>query len=342
MLTYFLRRLLWLAPLLLLTATGLAQKSQAVPPPSPARLSYRPWHVVFNEEFNYADLADLDARSDWEFYPDANRTLIGNELENQRYDPAGLAVQPGRLLLIAEPLRQPYELHFKTRTGQDTSKVLRFRSGWIMLNDDFWNKHRLGDSARWVGNRGFQYGLFEIRCKLAPAVGTWPAFWLYSGPTEIDVFEGSDEGHNEKRANSNNVHVNTPPKKANQATYRKDYGADLAQQFNTYSVVWTPTEVTFYLNRRWLRTVPASTIPTTAAGANIITNLAILSYADTTLWPGAAEGRAHAIMEVDYIRVYKPRDGSFHYGLYPAAPAKRRRPRSSDPSPFQPAVAQPN
>lgn len=47
------------------------------------------------------------------------------------------------------------------------------------------------DPGTWLGKPGgFTYGMFEIRCKLpADDNGTWPAFWLYSGPTEIDVIE---------------------------------------------------------------------------------------------------------------------------------------------------------
>lgn len=39
----------------------------------------------------------------------------------------------------------------------------------------------------------FQYGHFEIECKLPDGEYAWPAFWLYcttSWPPEIDIFEG--------------------------------------------------------------------------------------------------------------------------------------------------------
>jgi len=269
------------------------------------RLSYRKWQLVFSDDFDtYRNVADMAARGPWEFTPGEYRTLINNQYEDSYYDSAALQLANGSLHMVAQPLPEPivYKYHYQ---GRDSSKVLHYLGGWLTLKEDFATNALLGDTSRWTGNKGFQYGLFEIRCKLSPGTGLGPAFWLYSGPTEIDVLEAEHP-----RKASNNVHYvpkDPTQNKALQQIYDYKEPVDLAQDFHTYSAVWTATEVSFYLDRQLLRTVTTDQVPTVAAPAILIANMGVSSYADTNTWPGEL-GQKKAPFVIDYIKVYKSRE----------------------------------
>lgn len=277
---------------------------QTIQPTAQAQkpLRYRDWQLVLLDDFDtYRDVPDLQARSPWKLTPDNYRTLIGNADEDEYYDPRNVELHDGTLHLIARPLPEPLEYRYSV-AGRDTLKLLHYESGWLNLKAEFQPNEALGDTARWAGNRGFQYGLFEIRCKLGGGLGTWPAFWLYSGPTEIDIFEGGDP-----RKASNNIHYNSPNEPIRTTAFEYTYlgATDLVQGFHTYSVVWTKEAVTFYLDRKWLRTVPASEVPTSAAPADIIANQAVTNYATPATWPGGTPDKRESRLIIDYIKVYK-------------------------------------
>ena len=291
-----------------------------LPAQAQRRLSYKPWQLTFADEFDtYASVADMARRSAWQFWPDAFRLLVGNRYENQYYDSTQVSLHDGLLYLTAEPLDSPLVYRYQLN-GADSVRLLHYKSGWLSFRPDFWTRLGLGDGSQWETNRGFAYGLFEIRCRLAPGAGTWPAFWLYSGPSEIDIFEGGDEPYVTKRANSNNVQYlpqDPTQSRASQFFYRQDSGADLTADFHTYSATWTPARVTFFLDGKRIRTVEAAQVPTATSPATVIANLAILSYANPATWPQTPAGPRTALV-IDYIRVYKPRPGQ--------APKKLPRP----------------
>lgn len=290
-----LRLLFALPPLLFLLLTGPAAEAQR-------RLRYSDWQLVFLEDFDtYRDVADMAARSPWQFTPDSARTLVGNPHEDEYYDPAAVTLSDGYVYLTARPLPTPRPFAFQV-AGRDTLKPLHFESGWLSLKPEFGANPALGDTAHWTGSRGFTYGLFEIRCRFGGGMGTWPAFWLFNGPTEIDIFESG--AGNEY---SNNVHYyQGPAHREDQASYRVPPWKSLSADFHVFSAVWTPTEVTFYFDRRRLRTVPASQLPTRAFPATVIVNQAVTSYADLSTWPVGPTG-PYSSLVVDYIKVYKPR-----------------------------------
>ncbi|WP_019946132.1 glycoside hydrolase family 16 protein [Hymenobacter aerophilus] len=290
------RFLLALPLLLFLLLSGPAAEAQR-------RLRYTDWQLVFLEDFDtYRDVADMAARSPWQFRPDGAPTFIGNPGEAQFYDQAAVSLRDGYAYLTARLLPQPRTFAYQLE-GRDTVKQLHFESGRLSLKPEFGANPALGDTARWEGSRGFQSGLFEIRCRLGGGEGNWPAFWLYNGPTEIDIFEAG-AGHEY----SNNVHYNPSegPGRYDQAQYRVPPHKNLSTDFHVFSAVWTPTEVTFYLDRRKLRTVPASQVPTRAFPATIIVNQAVVSYADVSTWPVGPTG-PYSSLVVDYIKVYKLR-----------------------------------
>lgn len=117
-----------------------------------------------------------------------------------------------------------------------------------------------------AGNCGFSqlYGYFEIRAKLPAGIGPWPAFWMLrtdnSWPPEIDIFERFP-------ADLTDVVRCTTHSRVATAGYT-DLGAlgwetgdhyqesttvnlafDTSLGFHTYGVEWTPTTMTYYVDR---------------------------------------------------------------------------------------------
>ncbi|MCC3160794.1 family 16 glycosylhydrolase [Hymenobacter sp. 15J16-1T3B] len=303
---------------ILLAGLGAAAHGQS-------KLDLSNFHVEFEDNFNYSSHSDLVNNSPWKFTPANYLTLIGNAAEDEYYDASACSVNNGYLTLQATPLPTPFNYTY-TYNNVTTTKALHYKSGWIEFKDDFVGDlfpcnggQPAGTCGGW--SRGYTHGIFEIRCKLAPGTGTWPAFWLYNGPTEIDVFEGYDD----KRKLYNNIiyspdqatlDANPGLRRGCQNMFEKQGGLDLAQEFHNYAVAWTPTKVTFFFDGREIRSVDntvANGIPTFGVPATVIANLAINNTADSTSWPSAPQfngarfvNNYHTEMVVDYIRVWKP------------------------------------
>lgn len=114
----------------------------------------------------------------------------------------------------------------------------------------------------------FQYGYFEARMRWTGGAGAWPAFWLYSyqhaidndqcatQAGEIDVMEGQGT---EPNVLYGTVHSNTnncaPADQQNGNNYQPQ-ASRLADNWHTYSAVWTPTTVTWYLDGAQVMSAP--------------------------------------------------------------------------------------
>jgi hypothetical protein len=156
--------------------------------------------------------------------------------------------------------------------------------------------------------QSFRYGYFEIRAKAPSGQGLWPAFWLYgqNSKDEIDFMEMKGE-------RSHEVHIDVHCPDSCEKIFTKPFGLPknwggwvkmnqkLTDEFVTYSGVWLPGSLTYYVNG-----VPVSHY----AGdfdtpMNVIANLAVArdGYAFNP-GPNAAT-KFPADYEVDYIRVWK-------------------------------------
>jgi beta-glucanase (GH16 family) len=129
----------------------------------------------------------------------------------------------------------------------------------------------------------FLQGYFEARMKWTAGHGAWPAFWLYSYrhatnpawpsvnpycsqnglPTalcyaaELDVFEGQGS---EPRSYYGTIHRDTSGSynvgDQQNANNWQDAGVDLTADFHTYGMLWTATQITWYLDGRALMSAP--------------------------------------------------------------------------------------
>ena len=122
------------------------------------------------------------------------------------------------------------------------------------------------------------YGYFEVSMKFQPVTGSWPALWMQpvieNGAStgtdnitygELDLFEWQDENpttfygtlhvwkNNSDIGNSDSNNAWPVPSGTNLANY------------NTYGVLWTPTEISWYFNNALL-----GSFSTTAAPFNTV------------------------------------------------------------------------
>jgi beta-glucanase (GH16 family) len=153
-----------------------------------------------------------------------------------------------------------------------------------------------------------KYGYFEMRAKLPPGPGVWPAFWLATvadktrppvAGLEIDVLEYY--GHNPV-AYQTVAHLWEPDGKENREMGYSPHQISvlpdqLTKDFNTFGVMVTPEWIVFYLNRR--EVARDKTAPEHQRPLHILLDLALGSGfpIDKTRNP--------SYMYVDYVHAYK-------------------------------------
>lgn len=250
------------------------------------KLDYSNYQLVFEDNFDtYASTNDMT--SIWRFDYPWGQTLINNP-EVQYYEQGQVSFpQTGILRLTAT--RQPSPIPYYNNGV--FIKNLDFKSGMLFSTLAY------DPGSAYPGQDGFAYGMFEIRCKLPKETGPWPAFWLWSGNTEIDIFEAF-----EPRKISLNVHDVNNGISCQTHHYKLNWN-DLGDDFHIYSCVWTPTQITFFLDGREIRTVSSSQMPTYSYPAHILVNLAMTDWEyhpNPTILPDVTW------MDIDYIKVYKP------------------------------------
>lgn len=276
-------------------AQGLVGQSQ---PPAD-------WVRTLSEEFDTpGDSSGLADR--WQFAYPWGRSLGG--LETEYYTGAEVAVRQGLLLLTAHRLPAP-RLY---RPAQPPPLALRYTSGMVFA------RHSATDSLRPKNcppGAGVSYGWFEIRCRLPRTAGSFPAFWLWGAPDELDIMEAGLD------VISNNVHLNSheywrpgPVEESEcQCFYEWPAASPLAATFHSYALEWLPHQLTFFFDgvaiRRETRFLPLG------CQQSVIANLAQWAWAQAPA----------DTLAIDYIRIYRPKKlpppvfGSAGYGPRKAA-----------------------
>lgn len=116
----------------------------------------------------------------------------------------------------------------------------------------------------------FQYGHFEIECKLPLGKFLWPAFWIYgkdSWPPEIDIFEGYTRGGGNYLGAffsdfslwnvQTNAHFGELENQTNTMAGPKTHWFGVqnpARNFLKYKMSWYPDKVVIYYNNTEVRT----------------------------------------------------------------------------------------
>jgi len=157
-----------------------------------------------------------------------------------------------------------------------------------------------------LGN-GFsqQYGYFEMRAKLPPGPGVWPAFWLCSsynrkdktagrdGSVEIDVLEYYGRTPCSFTAT---VHIWRPKPHRSEGTTITTKSYEVSSGFHSYGCMIDPQQITMYFDGIevwWSKTPPEHNKPL----------MVLLNLALGPGWP-IDKTPNPSVMEVDYVRVY--------------------------------------
>ncbi len=150
---------------------------------------------------------------------------------------------------------------------------------------------------------GTRYGYFEVRMKMPPGPGTWPAFWLIplrpasamDGKVEIDVIEyygrATSEYHSvvhvwfrDQAKNRGDGHIVSVP------------DGSLIDDFHTFGVDISPRNLTFFFDRKKVWQYPAP--PELDSAMYPLVNLALGSG-----WPIDKTPNPSTLL-VDYVHVY--------------------------------------
>lgn len=183
-------------------------------------------------------------------------------------------------------------------------------------------KQHQASTIRSIGSAEFTFGRFEIRCKLPEGEGLWPAFWMFGGETEIDVFEVCGEKPNWVKGS---LHQWGKTRFSNTGKHK---GADTRAEFHTYAVEWERDEIRWYMDDELIHSrgrfvndkgepLPACDraagehhtapyFPRSVDKVNVIAGNGVSEHKgfckgpkDPKPWPKASS------MEVDWIRVYQ-------------------------------------
>lgn len=170
-------------------------------------------------------------------------------------------------------------------------------------------------SVRMVQKKGFLFGRLEVRAKLPPGRGLWPAIWLlpdrfsYGGwpaSGEIDLME--NVGYN-----PDSVFFTIHTEKYNhvKGTQKSKgiFDSTLYSRFHTYALEWTPEKITFFLDDHKVFSfanehgVPGYKSWPYDNPFHLILNIAV--GGDWGGKHGIDNNAFPATMLVDYVRVYQ-------------------------------------
>ena len=158
-----------------------------------------------------------------------------------------------------------------------------------------------------------KYGRIEARIRIPRGQGLWPAFWMlganidsvgWPASGEIDIMEnkGSEPDivhgtlHGPGYSGSNGI---SGIKTLSSGAYADDY--------HTFTVVWQPTGVNWYMDGLLYHRVTPNDLPSGAAWVFDHPFFLVLNVAVGGFFPGDPDGSTPfpQMMVVDYVRVYR-------------------------------------
>lgn len=244
-----------------------------------APLDLHQYRLSFDEEFHRLSISAHGPNTTWSAHTPWN----GDFGDAQFADPT-----PGFPFTLAKS----GGLRVEARKGPDG----KWQSGLICS--------RNSDGPNAVGFVQ-KYGYFEMRAKLPPGPGTWPAFWLIGvnkqrSSAEIDVMEQYGAFPNIYHAGIHIWRKKAPSEAKGHAVTVPD--GTLTSRFNDYGVAIDPRWITFYFNRQevW-RT------PTTRQFRQPFYILADLALGGG--WP-IVDTPNPSFLYIKYIRAYRKAGGS--------------------------------
>lgn len=238
------------------------------------------WQLVWSDEFNGPANSAPDT-SKWSY--DLGATGWGNnELENYT-DSLENAHLDGKGNLVIRAVR--------TAAAGYTSARLKTQGKFAVM-----------------------YGKIEARMKIPFGHGVWPAFWMLGSDFdtagwpkcgEIDIMEniGGEPSVIHGSLHGPGYSGSSPVT----STFTLPAGQVFSSEFHTYSVVWTPEGIEYYVDDLPYLKVSPATIPAGTAWVFTKPFFLLLNVAVGGNWPGTPDSTTQFPQElvVDYVRVYK-------------------------------------
>ena len=239
------------------------------------------WVLTWSDEFNGPDGSAVDSTK-W-VYDTGGGGWGNNELETYTSGTANAVIQGGNLVIKA------------VSTGASSYTSARLKT---------------------LGKFSQQYGRFEARIQIPEGQGLWPAFWMMGADIntvnwpscgEIDVMENIGK---EPSINHGSLHMPASGGTTDDqltGMYTAPGGAKLGDSFHTYTVEWTSSTITFYVDDMLYETQTQQG----ATGRTWEFNkpfFILLNVAVGGTWPGSPDSTTTfpQTMKVDWVRAYQP------------------------------------
>lgn len=200
------------------------------------------YKLVFEDNF---DSTKLNTAKWQQYYPwghSLHSSTSGTGWERQFYSDSNVFLKNGYLYLHTEvdPAYRPPE-------ATPDLVFFKYTSGMIYSKVDFTS------------------GKFEIRCKIPPIEGLFPAYWLYGKcAQEIDIFEFSNDKENSDRVTDSRndfmtYHKNFDCNKKDGANcgYNviRDMKSDMSEDFHIYTMDWDNYKMVWSVDGKIVREV---------------------------------------------------------------------------------------
>ncbi|NBQ65711.1 MAG: glycoside hydrolase family 16 protein, partial [Verrucomicrobia bacterium] len=189
-----------------------------------------------------------------------------------------------------------------------------------------WTSGRINSKGKFR----FKYGLIEVRAKLPPLLGSWPAIWMMGDNIdtlgwprcgEIDIMEmGRVTGWNSILGT---IHWNAPGSPPAPDYWQASVGSDNSNSnlsvgdsttaFHVYRIEWTPSQIRWFVDGTNFYTQDIASItgspnnPFVSHDFHFLLNNAMGGTMGGTV---DTSGSASTRYEVDYIRVYQTDSGN--------------------------------
>lgn len=163
------------------------------------------------------------------------------------------------------------------------------------------------------GKRAFKFGRVDIRALLPRGQGIWPALWMLGSNIssvgwpkcgEIDIMEMIGGGSGRDNKTYGTAHWDQSGYKSSGGNYTLTDGKLLSDEFHVFSIEWTATSITWYIDN-----VQYYTLDTSGAAMDEFRNdfFIIINLAVGGNWPGNPDATTvfPQRLVVDYIRVFQ-------------------------------------
>ncbi|MDR2473778.1 MAG: glycoside hydrolase family 16 protein [Tannerella sp.] len=172
-------------------------------------------------------------------------------------------------------------------------------------------------SASIITNKkhSWKYGRFEVRCKVPPGKGPWPAFWAkgdsqntgagWPNCGEIDIMEYAAKNPNEMIQNA--IYGTGSGSAYTQQVEKVQSATPYHTAFHVYTLDWTANQLAFAIDNKVTHVVDLTKLTFNPFNQpfSILLNLSLGASTERTLGGKLDESCLPVEFRVDYVRIYQ-------------------------------------